>query len=97
MGMFSKVNTRALGGIGGLFRNKAKAAMTSNPAVAPQVSMDPTATPSNVPMAPQPADSPFAAVATAAMAKMAAKKDMAPPEAAPGKRRFGMLVRPKAY
>ena len=69
-----------------------------DPATAvPPVAMDPTATPSDVPLVTQPTDSPFAAVATAAAAKMPAKKTMATPVAAPGKKRFGQMVRPKAY
>lgn len=95
MGMFSKIGKKPLGGLGGLFKGK-KAAMAVSPAASP-VAMDPTATPSNVPVATQPSDSPFAAAATAAMAKMPAKKAMATPAATPGKKRFGQMVRSKAY
>jgi hypothetical protein len=97
MGMFSKMPKKAVGGIGGgLFRGK-KAAMAASLAAVPPVAMDPTATPSDVPVATQPSDSPFAAAATAAMAKMPAKKAMATPAATPGKKRFGQMVRSKAY
>lgn len=107
MGMFSKVGMSKLGGIAGLFKGKKKAVtdpaaavppIAMGPATAvPPVAMDPTATPSDVPLVTQPTDSPFAAVATAAAAKMPAKKTMATPVAAPGKKRFGQMVRPKAY
>ena len=110
MGMFSKIGRKALGGIGGLFRGKKKAGTdhtaapvamdptaTPSPAV-PQVAMDPAAAPSiDVPVATQPSNSPFAAVATAAMAKMPAKKVVATAAATPGKKRFGQMVRRKAY
>ena len=72
-------------------------ATPASQAIKPPVAMDPTATPSNVPMAPQPADSPFAAAATAAMAKMPAKKAMVTPAVAPGKRRFGQMIRNRAF
>lgn len=96
MGMFSKIGMSKLGGIAGLFKGKKKA-VTDPAAAVPPVAMDPTATPSAVPVATQPTDSPFAAVATAAAAKMPAKKTMAAPAAATGKKRFGQMVRPKAY
>jgi len=95
--MFNKMIKKAIGNLGGgLFRGKKKAA--TDPATAgPPVAMDPTAMPSEVPLVTQPTDSPFAAVATAAAAKMPAKKTMATPAAAPGKKRFGQMFRRKGY